>query len=56
MVRPKSAIERAVFSTRMNPEHIKKLKHLAVDLNQSLNALIEEAIDDLLNKYQGKKK
>jgi predicted transcriptional regulator len=56
MVRPKGKIERAVFSTRLNPEHIKKLKYLAVDVNRSLNDLIEEAIEDLLKKYPGKKK
>ncbi|MHB9097120.1 MAG: ribbon-helix-helix domain-containing protein [Syntrophales bacterium] len=31
---------------------MKKLKHLAVDEDESLGNLLEEAIDDLLKKYE----
>jgi predicted transcriptional regulator len=44
--------ERKVFSTRIDQDVIKRLKHLAVDRNSSLNDLLEEAIQDLLKKYE----
>ena len=37
-------------------ELIKKLKHLAVDTDNPLNELLEEAIRDLLKKYEKPKK
>jgi predicted HicB family RNase H-like nuclease len=39
---------REVFSTRINPDLVRELKHLAVDENKALNELIEEAIRLLL--------
>lgn len=45
-------MDKQVFSTRIEPSVIKALKHLAVDLNKSLGSLLEEAIRDLLKKYQ----
>jgi predicted transcriptional regulator len=47
--------EKKVFSTRINGSLIKKLKHLAVDENESLGNLLEEAIQDILKKYEKKK-
>ncbi|CAB5160749.1 hypothetical protein D3OALGA1CA_5575 [Olavius algarvensis associated proteobacterium Delta 3] len=41
-----------VFSTRINEERLKELKHLAVDVDKSLGALLEEAIADLVKKYR----
>ena len=41
-----------VFSTRIDEEKIKALKHLAVDTDRSLGSLAEEAIEDLLKKYK----
>jgi len=35
---------------------VKKLKHLAVDEDESLGGLLEEAIKDLLRKYEKKLK
>ena len=35
---------------------MKKLKHLAVDEDESLGKLLEEAIEDLLKKYEKQKK
>ena len=37
-------------------ELIKKLKYLAVDTERPLNNLLEEAIRDLLKKYEKKPK
>jgi len=42
------------FSTRINEDSLKALKHLAVDLDKSLGVLLEEAIEDLLKKYKKK--
>ena len=45
---------RKVFSTRIDEDRIKELKHLAVDSDKSLGTLLEEAIKDLLKKYKEK--
>ena len=50
----KQEVKREVFSTRVDPAVIKKLKHLAVDEKKTLNVLLEEAIGMLL-KARGKK-
>jgi hypothetical protein len=34
---------------------MKDLRHIAVEEDRNLNDLVEEAIQDLLKKYQGKK-
>ena len=41
-----------IFSTRIDAERIKELKHLAVDTEKSLGNLLEEAIHDLVKKYE----
>jgi len=46
--------EKKVFSTRVDEDCIKELKHLAVDTGKSLGFLLEEAIRDLLKKYDKK--
>ena len=46
--------EKKIFSTRVDEDRIKALKHLAVDTNKSLGTLLEEAIADLLKKYEKK--
>jgi NRPS condensation-like uncharacterized protein len=48
--------ERKVFSTRLDQDLIKELKHLAVDEGRALNDLLEEAIQALLKKYKSKSK
>lgn len=40
---------------RLNPELIKRLKYLSVDLDRSLTDLFKEAVEDLLEKYKAKK-
>ena len=44
--------EKKIFSTRVDEDRIKQLKHLAVDTDKSLGILLEEAIQDLLKKYK----
>lgn len=44
------------FSTRVDADRLKALKHLAVDEDKSIGTLLEEAIDDLIKKYQKEKK
>ena len=48
--------KKKVFSTRLDGDRIKELKHLAVDTDRSLGSLLEEAIQDLLKKYGDKPK
>ena len=48
--------QKKTFSTRIDEDKLKALKHLAVDLDKSLGILLEEAIADLLKKYKKKKK
>lgn len=43
-----------VHSIRINEQAMKQLKHLAVDTDKSLGTLLEEAIQDLLKKYDKK--
>ena len=42
------------FSTRVDEDRVKDLKHLAVDTEKSLGDLLEEAITDLVKKYKDK--
>ena len=42
------------FSTRVEEESIRRLKHLAVDEDRSLGDLLSEAIDDIVRKYHKK--
>ena len=46
--------KKKIFSTRVDEARIKELKHLAVDTDKSLGILLEEAIKDLLKKYEKK--
>ena len=39
-----------MFSTKIDTELIKQLKHLAVDVEEPISKLAEEAIRDLLEK------
>ena len=51
--------EKKMFSTRIDKDRLKNLKLLGVHSEKPINALLEEAIDDLLKKYekpQSKKK
>jgi len=48
--------EKKMFATRIDPDVLKALKHLAVDTELSIADLTEEAIQDLLKKYEKKAK
>ena len=41
-----------IFSTRIDPQLKKALKHLSVEMERSLTDLAEEAFRDLLKKYE----
>ena len=45
-----------IFSTRLDEDRIKQLKHLAVDADKSLGKLLEEAIDNIVKIYGEKLK
>jgi len=47
--------DKKIFSTRLDDDRLKELKHLAVDTDKSLGELLEEAIQDLVKKYEKKK-
>ena len=44
--------KKKTFSTRVDADRLKALKHLAVDEDKSIGNLLEEAIDDLIQKYR----
>ena len=44
------------FSTRIDADRLKALKHLAVDEDKSIGVLLEEAIRDLIKKYEKRKR
>jgi hypothetical protein len=44
--------EKKIFSTRVDEDRVKDLKHLSVDTGRSLGNLLEEAIQDLIVKHR----
>jgi predicted transcriptional regulator len=48
--------QKKTFSTRIDDDLLKALKHLAVDTEKSIGALLEEAIEELIKKYSEPKK
>jgi len=48
--------KKKTFSTRIDDDRLKALKHLSVDTDKSLGTLLEEAIKDLIDKYKKKEK
>lgn len=46
--------DKKMFATRVSPKILKELKHLSVDAEKSISALLEEAIQDLLKKHKMK--
>lgn len=45
-----------MFATRVESRIFKALKHLSVDTEKNISDLVEEAIEDLLDKYEGRKR
>lgn len=48
--------ERKNYNTKLNIDLIKKLKFLSVEVDKRQNDLLEEAIQDILKKYEKKLK
>ena len=48
--------ERKPFTTSINSDMLKEIKKLAIDLDLSVNDLLEEGIEYLLKKYEKKPK
>jgi len=49
-------MDRRPLSTRIDNTLQKEIKKLAIDLERPFNELLEEAINDLLKKYEKKSK
>lgn len=47
--------DRIPYNTTINKDLLKRLKLLSVELDKRHNDLLEEAIQDLLKKYESKK-
>ena len=48
--------KKKTFSTRIDAERLKALKHLAVDEDKSIGILLEEAIEEIIKKYEKPKR
>ena len=46
--------EKKMFATRIDFAILKELKHLGIDVEKPISDLTEEAIRDLLKKYERK--
>jgi hypothetical protein len=44
--------DKRMFATRIDNDLLKDLKHLSVDTEVSIAQLLQEAVRDLLKKYQ----
>ncbi len=55
METPKDSIKKQT-GVRLDANLIKNLKHLSVDLDRSLTDILDEAVRDILKKYQKKGK
>jgi hypothetical protein len=47
-------MKRKQFTTTIREDALKNIKKLAIDLDRSVNDLLEEAIEWLLKKYKDK--
>ena len=55
MAREKPEAQKKNYGLRLDQALMKELNHLAVDEDRWLNELVEEAIRDLLKKYEKRK-
>jgi hypothetical protein len=44
--------ERKQFTTSLNTQILKNVKKLAIDLDRNVNDVLEEAMEDILKKYE----
>ena len=49
-------MKRKQFTTTIKEDRLKAIKKLAIDLDRSVNDLLEEGIEYLLKKYEKAKK
>ena len=54
MSREKLTFARKSFGFRLDVELVKRLKHVALDKGKAVNVVMEEAIRELLKKYEKK--
>ena len=47
-------MEKKMFSTLIKNDLLKEFKKLAIDLEKPINQIMEEAMQDLLKKYEKK--
>lgn len=45
-----------LLGARINPDLLKELKHLSIDLDEPVASLVEQAIADFIEKHKGKVK
>lgn len=50
----RSAMEKKQFATIIRNDLLKEFKKLAIDLERPINDILEEAMKDLLKKYEKK--
>ena len=55
MAREKAEEQKKNYGLRLNQALVRDLSHLAVDEDRWVNELVEEAIRDLLKKYDKRK-
>lgn len=55
MAREKTEAQKKNFGVRLNQELMRQLSHVAIDEGKRVNMLIEEAIRDLLKKFEKRK-
>jgi len=48
-------MQRKQFTTTIREDYLKKIKILAIEEDKRVNDMLEEAIEFLMNKYEGKK-
>jgi hypothetical protein len=56
MNKPNKEKPRKTYALSLNRELMLKIQHLALDQDQYINEITEEALQDLLKKYQEKPK
>jgi len=56
MAREKTEGQKKNYGMRLDQGLMRELSHLAVDEDQWVNELVEEAVRDLLKKYREKRK
>ena len=48
--------DKKMFATRIDKDILKRIKHLSVDAEKPISDLVEDALKDLLRKYEKQSK